>query len=353
MKAIETKSAIIFIRRFLFHALVAWLVFNSGDLIFNFSREFFGLAHTTNPDGTSVSIAQRFINHNLNQPLILWILLLALLAEANYLFVFRKYNLFWFAFSSILLAKLGSGASFLFQKNSDFIPPLARFIDSTFFVLVYIFGYAILYDFFYDRYRRIRFHQQKSEAELHLLKAQINPHFFFNTLNNIYGIALSEQATKTAGAIELLSDMMRYNMTGVKEDFVSLTTELKFIEDYLALQQLRIPANDDIMIRTEIVYPETDYSIAPMLLIPLIENAWKYGISMDRPCFIDLTIAVVDQQLTMNIENQVFDTVNPEKGSGMGIVNVKQRLELIYPEKHKLSITSVGSKYRVALSISL
>ena len=346
-----TPTIFVLLKRFVLHALAAWLLFNACDLAYNFYQVQFNLAHTVDANGAEVSAAQRFINHNLLQPLVAWVLLLAFLAEVNYLFVFTKRSVWWFAVSSIVLAKIGAGISLLFQQGPSYTPPLARFIDSAAIIFLYIFGYAILYNFFYERYQRVLFYKQKSEAELHLLKAQINPHFFFNTLNNIYGMALSESATKTAGALELLADMMRYNMDGVRENFIPLKAELKFIEDYLALQQLRIPANANVAINNTIDYPKIDYKIAPMLLIPFIENAWKYGISMDKPSNINLNIYVEKHQLIMIIENSIFPGINAEKGSGLGIPNVRQRLQMLYPGLHQLAIENTGEKYRVRLSI--
>jgi hypothetical protein len=341
------------LKRFMVHALVALLLFNAVDLAYNFYHVQFGLAYTVNHDGSAVTEIQRLINHNVNQPLILWVLLLAFLAEGNYVLVFKRRSLLWFVVSSIVLAKLGGGFSLLFPGGSAYVPPLARFIDSAAFIFVYIFAYAILYNFFYERYQRIKFYQKKSEAELHLLKAQINPHFFFNTLNNIYGMALGENATKTAGAIELLSDMMRYNMDGMREDLIPLEKEFKFIEDYLALQQLRIPQNNNITIKTTIEYPKINYKIAPMLLMPLIENAWKYGISMEKPSYINLNIKVDKHQLTMELENSIFTNEENKTGSKLGVDNVQQRLQLIYLGLHELTIQNDGSHYRVRLKIVL
>lgn len=354
MEESTIKSAIfIALKRFMVHALVAFLLFNAADLAYNFYHVQFGLAHTVNHDGSEVSEIQRLINHNINQPLILWVLLLALLAEGNYVFVFKRRSLVWFIVGSIVIAKLGGGFSLLFPGGSVYTPPLARFIDSTGFIFVYIFGYAILYNFFYERYQRIKFYQKKSEAELHLLKAQINPHFFFNTLNNIYGIALGENAAKTAGAIELLSDMMRYNMDGMRADLIPLETEFKFIENYLALQRLRIPEKNNITINTTIEYPKVSYKIAPMLLMPLIENAWKYGVSMEMPSYISLNIKVDKHQLVMELENSVFTNEENKTGSKLGVDNVKQRLQLMYPGLHELVIQNDNTDYKVKLKVVL
>jgi sensor histidine kinase YesM len=347
----QKPTASAFLKRFVVHAVVIWLAVNAFSWLEYIYKVKFDLAYTVNKDGSLINFGDSFINHNIHQPLFLWVLLVAFLAEANYVFVFRQKSLVWFIGSSVCLGILGGAISMLFTKHLAFYSTGAQFIESAIFIKLYVAGYAILYNFFYERYQRIQYYRQKSEAELQLLKAQINPHFFFNTLNNIYGIALSENANKTAGAIELLSDMMRYNMDGMHENFIKLDTELKLVENYLALQQLRVPQTENITIKTSIEYPKIKYKIAPMLLIPLIENAWKYGISMDKPSNINLTICVEKHQLIMTIENSVFSGINAEKGSGLGIANVKQRLQLLYPGLYQLSIENDGNIFRVKLSI--
>jgi hypothetical protein len=340
-----------FIKRFLLHAITVWLIVNIWSWFEYIYKVKFDLAYTVNKDGSLISFSDSFINHNIYQPLLLWVLLIAFLAEGNYVYVFRQKSLVWFIVSSACLGVLGGAISLLFTKHLAFYSTGAQFIESAIFVKLYVAGYAILYNFFYERYQRIQYYRQKSEAELQLLKAQINPHFFFNTLNNIYGIALAENASQTANAIELLSDMMRYNMDGMREKFIKLGAELKFVENYLALQQLRIPQKENISIKTVIEYPKIKYKIAPMLLIPFIENAWKYGISMDKPSNINLNIYVKEHQLIMIIENSVFSDINTEKGSGLGISNVTQRLQMLYPGLHQLSVENDGNTFRVKLSI--
>lgn len=352
MEEIHQKpTAYNFIKRVTIHAVVIWLAVNIYGWLNYIYKVKFDLAYTVNKDGSLISFKDSFVNHNLNQPLLFWLLLLALLAEANFVFVFRPKKLSVFILSSIAFGIVGGAASMFFTKHFAFYPIAAQLIESALFITAYVAGYAILYNFFYERYQRIQYYRQKSEAELQLLKAQINPHFFFNTLNNIYGIALSEQATQTAGAIELLSDMMRYNIDGVRENFIKLGDELKFVENYLALQQLRVPQTENISIKTSIEHPQIKYKIAPMLLIPLIENAWKYGISMDKPSNINLSIYVDKHQLIMIIENSVFSGINAEKGSGLGIPNVRQRLGMLYPGLHQLFIENDGNVFRVKLSI--
>jgi len=128
MEELNTKNyGLQLYKRFLLHVIIAWLTFNIGDWIVHFYNVIFGLAYTVNKDGSPVSAADRFINNNINQPLCLWILLLAFLAEVNYLFIFKRRSLLWFVLSSIVLAKVGSGVSMLFQKHPAYIPSLAQF----------------------------------------------------------------------------------------------------------------------------------------------------------------------------------------------------------------------------------
>ncbi|MEN0054027.1 MAG: histidine kinase [Mucilaginibacter sp.] len=303
-------------------------------------------------DGSLVSAFDQFINHNLHQPLILWVLLIAFLSEWNYLLFFRK-KVVWFALGSICVGLSGSAISLVFTTGIDIYPREAQFLTSFIGITIYIVGYAVLYDFLYQRYYNARFKQKQSESELYLLKAQINPHFFFNTLNNIYGMALNEGAHKTASGIDLLSGIMRYNMDGIRDTYTNIETEFRFIENYIKLQGLRIPEKENIDIAINISYPDRQYQIAPMLLMPLIENSWKYGISMDAPCYIKLNINVTDGCLIMNIANSILLNRSDNRGSGLGLSNVKQRLKLLYPNRYEYLAEIDENNYRITLSIVL
>jgi len=344
-----------FLKRFLLHALIIWLLVNTGSWILYIYKVKLDLAYTVNKDGSLISFTESFVQHNLKQPLILWVLLVAFLAELNYRIGFRGKSLLWFIISSKCLGIAGGAVSLLFTAHNQYYPVFAQFIDSAVFIIIYLAGYAISYNFFYGRYQRIKYYQKRSESELNLLKAQINPHFLFNTLNNLYGIALTEQAARTAEGIELLADMMRYNMYGIKEDYVSLETELNFIENYLALQQLRVPQKSNITISINIPRPDPKfkYAIAPMLLIPFIENAWKYGISMEKPSYITLNLYTYNHWLVMELENSVFTNEENKTGANLGLENVRQRLQILYPGLHELTIQHNESYYRVKLKVLL
>ena len=343
----------IFIKRSSLHAALIWVAVNAASLLIYQYNVFFNLAFTINANGSLISAKDQFINHNLHQPLVFWMLLVAILAEADYWFIFRKKGLPWFLAGSVCLGFSGSAVSFLFANTVTFYPRTAQFLESGVAITAYIAGYAIAYNFFYDRYNNARAGQKRTESELQVLKAQINPHFFFNTLNNLYGMALNENAQNTAAGIELLADMMRYSMNGVSKDFTLLETELKVIESYIALQRLRVPEKENLNININIARPGKQLQIAPMLLIPLIENAWKYGISMDQSCRINLTINVTDDKLVMIVANSVFLNHPNKQGAGLGLNNVRQRLELIYPDRHHYHIEQDENNYKATLSIDL
>lgn len=342
-----------FIRRFLLHTLIIWSAINIGSWLLYKYNILFNLAYTVNVDGSIISAKDQFISHNFHQPLIIWMLLIAFLAELNFLFLLQKKGLLWFATGSICLGLVGSAISMLFTTVIAIYPRAAQFLESTVAIILYVAGYSIAYNFFYERFYSARLAQKRFESELNLLKAQINPHFFFNTLNNLYGMALNENASKTAEGIELLSEMMRYNINGINQDYIELETELKFIENYVDLQRLRIPEKGNISIKINITHPNGQHQIAPMLLIPLIENAWQYGISMDQPCYINLNISVEDDHLNMDVANSIFPNQHIDKGAGLGVNNMKQQLDLLYPDRFKYTVEKDEKNYKINLVMNL
>ncbi len=194
---------------------------------------------------------------------------------------------------------------------------------------------------------------QKNQAELSALKAQVNPHFMFNTLNNLYGTALSGDTDRTAAGIEQLSSVMRHITEASQHEFISIEQELRFVEDMVELHRMRLPRTDTIRIRTDIDWDEKPARIVPLLLNPLIENAFKYGISMQQPCFVQTQLRVENNVLYFNIENSVHSRTGLEKGTGLGLVNVRQRLALAYPNRHSLYVREEDNTFSVNLTIDL
>ncbi len=190
------------------------------------------------------------------------------------------------------------------------------------------------------------------EAETSLLKSQMNPHFLFNTLNNIYSLSLAK-SDKTADSIHRLSDMLRYVLYESDEKFVRLEKELKYIQAYIQLQLLK---DDEIRnVNIEIENIDKSLMIAPMILIPFVENSFKHSkIEDTEKGWIKIAIKTISNQLIFSIENSIPETaLSKDKGSGVGLSNTKRRLALLYPGKHSLNIIDSEEKFAVQLKIYL
>ncbi|SEK85404.1 GHKL domain-containing protein [Aquimarina amphilecti] len=186
--------------------------------------------------------------------------------------------------------------------------------------------------------------------ELSSLKNQINPHFFFNTLNNLYALSL-EKSDQTPSVILKLSEMMRYTIYDCKEQEVSVAGEVTYIENFITLQKVRHHKRGVITLKNEI--NNTDVKIAPMILIVFIENAFKHGFDLlDKKAFINISLKDDDNALYFNIENN-FNTPTEEREKGIGLENVKRRLALIYPNTHELKIVKNETLFRVDLKLYL
>ncbi|WP_219222974.1 sensor histidine kinase [Pedobacter antarcticus] len=193
--------------------------------------------------------------------------------------------------------------------------------------------------------------REKIISELSFLKAQINPHFFFNTLHTIY--ALTDSNTGTAkDAIYTLSHMMRYVIYDTKNDLTNLNNEIKFAEDYITLMKLRLAG--DVQIIFEKQANMKNYDVAPMLLLPFIENAFKHGISTLHPSYVYIDISQSEQTTIIEIKNSVFEErKHLEESNGIGIVNTKRRLDLLYPGKYTLNAenNTTTREYTVTLTL--
>lgn len=197
----------------------------------------------------------------------------------------------------------------------------------------------------------------QKEANVDMLRSQINPHFLFNALNALYGMAIQEKAEKTSEAIEKLGSMMRFMLQENMQEKISLTRDLQYLNDYLAIQRLRTDIHPMIKIQIAVQREvNAALQIAPMLLIPFIENAFKHGISLREESLIRISLEVKESVLYLDVFNtkHVRAEHDPEKNSnGIGLVNVKQRLQLVYAYKHELVIRETTHDYFVHLVINL
>lgn len=193
--------------------------------------------------------------------------------------------------------------------------------------------------------------KERLKAELSYFKAQINPHFLFNTLNTIYSLSILKD-DKTPEAVVKLSGMMRYVISDASHDFVPLENEIKYISDYIDLQKIRF--GDTVKIDYQPCEPAAGKYIAPLILIPFIENAFKFGVNPEEDSFISVKISFSEPELHLSVFNhKVHDLNGTEQKSGLGINNARQRLSLLYPDKYRLSIEDRAAEFVVDLDISL
>lgn len=203
------------------------------------------------------------------------------------------------------------------------------------------------------RKRRRQLEQQQLESSITALKNQLDPHFLFNTLNTVYATAMQEQAVKTASSIEELSELFRYAIQEAGQLTVPVEKELAFIDKYLQLQRLRLPGNDNIHVTTNIHWDKRPAFIAPMILLPFIENAFKYGISYKQRSTVDVTIAINNNELKMEVVNTDFSSAANTVSTGIGLANAVKRLELQYPGRFILTNKAENGLYSVSLNVSL
>ncbi|MEO7445735.1 MAG: histidine kinase [Ferruginibacter sp.] len=219
-------------------------------------------------------------------------------------------------------------------------------------VVAYAVGIKFVKHWYVKEQRNLQLQKENKDAQLQLLTAQVHPHFLFNTLNNIYSRAQTESPA-TAGMIMELSHLMRYVLDEGKADLVPLEHELQMITDYINLEKMRYDDKLDL----HIYFPEevVGYYIAPLLLLPFIENCFKHGTSkmLDSP-WVNLKLELENSMLNMKLMNGKKATITTNTNRlGIGIQNVKTRLELLYKNKYELKITEDDDVFVVSLSLEL
>lgn len=232
-----------------------------------------------------------------------------------------------------------------------------KHLSFTFFTGLMIFGIStsatITGEWFRNEKQKKEMENQKLLAELAFLKAQVNPHFLFNMLNNIYTLAYKKSDT-TADAVLKLSHLMRYMIYESNVPLISLEKEIDYLQNYIDLQRIRLSHDMDVLF--DIEGEIEGKMIAPMLLVPFVENAFKHGVSYveRQPISINLKIRQ-DKWLYLEVENHIHKTSNKSgiKDSGIGLQNTRRRLELLYPDKHDLKIEEDEETYKVSLLINM
>lgn len=272
-------------------------------------------------------------------------------------FYFKKKYIIYFLFLILfvflvallprILIHIDLNEYFLFTKNG---PPKSFLFEIRHHLLLF-FGilFASLALRINDKWRKS--HREKLITELSYLKAQINPHFLFNTLNSIYSLAI-EKSDHTATAIVTLSGMMRYAISDTSSKYVSLEKEMNYINSYIGLQKLRL--GDTAIVNYTFDGDITDKEIAPLVLIPFIENAFKHGVNPEETSQIDIGISVSDINLYLHVFNlKVPHNIQTQLKTGFGLENGRSQLKLLYPNKHSIKIENKNLSFTVSIKINL
>ena len=214
-------------------------------------------------------------------------------------------------------------------------------------------AYGFIKNWIRNERARQRLKEEKLNAELNFLKSQVNPHFLFNVLNMAFSSAIRSKDENTANIIEKLSGLMRYMLYDSNADKVDLSREIDYLRDFVDLQKLRISADVPVKISLEIKGDISGIRIAPLILVPFVENAFKHGIRVEQPSAIDISMDCQPAGLFFRVENTRFLALKDRSptDSGIGLENVKRRLDLIYPGQHHLTIRDTESTFVVELEL--
>jgi len=293
----------------------------------------------------------------------------ALIAYFNFNLLFPKYikdGRIWLHFVVLLIASIvitPIKTIILFFITSSDINQQALVLNTQLYTFLSLFLvgvsstiYRITTEWLRQQNQRKELESQNLQSELKFLKSQINPHFLFNTLNSLYALTLKKSDLAPAIVLKL-SEMMRYMLYECNEKQVPLSKEINYMNNYLEMEKLRHGSKMkiDVNLKGDI----QNQKIAPLLLMPFIENAFKHGINNQvNQGYIKLDIQVFPQSLKMNLENSKspslpFAIISDKKSGGIGLVNVKRRLEILYPTTYELEIKETDEIYKVALNLNL
>ncbi|WP_281631172.1 sensor histidine kinase [Flavobacterium luteolum] len=231
-------------------------------------------------------------------------------------------------------------------------PFFFKIAPSFFYILIITVSAIIrtLTEFYNNQQNKLIAETHRTNTELIYLRKQTNPHFLFNSLNSIYSLA-HKKSDLVPDAIVTLSELMRYMLYETDNKTVALEKEVNYIQNYIELQKLRLNNIEDIVIN---VHGDTKNKfIEPLLLISFVENAFKYGTDYKGAAHVKIKILITDHNLDFWIENTIENYVKDPENSGIGLVNIQSRLDLLYPNAHELTITQDNEYYRVHLNLKL
>lgn len=334
------KSYTRFYKGLLIHFLTIVILYNVLLSLF-----FFAGKHTIG--WHSYIYIQNFSSHDL-----LTLLLLVFVAEYTYYLYSRVRKL------PVLLCG-ATGAVLAFTLLFQVLPGskehnLVKALEPGTVAAGYVLLYTLLHDLFYQRVLLTRQRNAQLETELKAITSQVNPHFFFNTLNHLYGLALKENALQTAEVIDQLALMMRYSLESINQPYVPLSEELAFLSHYITLQSARLPVAVRQRIHIQFPSPSDKYSITPMLLIPFVENTFVYGVPLQQDGHITIKAAITNNALHFHCENTISDKGKAAAGgTGQGTKLTLKRLALQYPGRFQFNAGETEGIYTIHLILNL
>ncbi len=242
-----------------------------------------------------------------------------------------------------------------FIRSEDGFPPvrnLKHAMRGIFFFAFFLLGgiFCLMVDFYKRDKLSKETEVQRTETELQFLKAQLNPHFLFNSLNSVYSL-VRNKSNDAPEAVLTLSELMRYMLYEANQEIVPLIKEIEYIKNYVSLQRLRLSNSEDVKIAIRGDYEKK--KIYPLLLISFIENAFKYGTNFKGVTDINIMIQVIKNTLSFKVSNIIGIYRKNADNSGVGLINIKNRLELLYPDSHTLDIKEENDRYVVSLTLIL
>ena len=275
----------------------------------------------------------------------------------------KKYLLFvlYFVLSLILYYVLRTGLSYLlvtkdiWPEAQGFQEPftLIHFIEvmiGTVYVVALVSAIKLAYDWINEKRKNDELQRMQLQTELDFLKTQIQPHFFFNTLNNLYALVI-KQSPQAPDVVMKLSEIMQYVLYEVKEPQISLLKSINYLHSYLELEKLRY--GDRVRAEIGIDGDIDGVMVPPLIFLPFIENCFKHGGKTEEDIKVDINFAVRDKFLYFRVENTVDENREMSTRHGIGIENVKRRLELLYGKKYALKTNSTEDRFKVLLKIPL
>jgi two-component system, LytTR family, sensor kinase len=310
-----------------------------------------------NRNHASVNETTKFITVRFNDLMLIGffylnagVLMVRLLYRKKYLLYIIAVLFFLAVFSMLSFGFLKTftftGTYFTFRKHLPFCV----------FVFLFILACSIAYKTIKDKITTDNLAREKErenlKTELSLLRSQVNPHFMFNVLNNMVALARKQSDLLEPSLIKL-SSLMRYMLYDTGEQSASLEKEIEYLQSYIDLQKQRF--SKKITVNVTLNPPDKDYDIEPMLLIPFVENAFKHGTGMINDAQIDIDLHAINNELCFTVKNK-FDAASQEikdAARGIGLANVKRRLQLLYANKHVLKITIYNNIFMVSLQIQL